>query len=173
MIMGGNWQFVEDMSYSNAEFPSYGMCQLFKHPTQLMPLPRPSNYYNVCEPIITALITNKCIEEEYTIYFNRAFLQFPLAEKFVKAHNGVHVDVAIPHIAVVYYCNDSDGNTLIFDDRYEEGKTPDYTSLKLNTVVEPKAGRVAIFDGSRYHCSSQPTKNLRCIINFDIVKDVT
>jgi hypothetical protein len=34
--------------------------------------------------------------------------------------------------------------------------------------VTPKRGRAVLFDGSRYHCSSQPTIGYRTIINFDL-----
>ena len=165
MIMSGNWQFVPDMSYSKAEFPSYGMCQMFKHPTDGS---KPSDlYWKVCKPIVTSLINQKFIPP-HDIYFTRAFLQFPLDAKFVKPHNGIHVDVGLPHIAAVYYANDSDGYTLIFEETYQEGKIP--TKFTPHQKVLPKKGRIVLFDGSRYHCSSQPTKKLRCIINFDLIK---
>lgn len=57
-------------------------------------------------------------------------------------HNNVHTDMEIPHTVVLYYVNDSDGPTYLF------GDSP--------TKVEPKMGRVVVFDGSTPHASSCP-----------------
>ena len=34
--------------------------------------------------------------------------------------------------------------------------------------VKPKQGRVVVFDGLHWHTAEQPTKDVRCIINFNI-----
>ena len=41
---------------------------------------------------------------------------------------------------------------------------------ELNIIkrISPKKGRALVFNGNRYHSSSGPTKDIRCIINFDI-----
>lgn len=62
-----------------------------------------------------------------------------------------------PHLACLYYVNDTDGDTIFFN----QDKT---TIIKK---VAPKKGRVVIFDGSICHSSSTPTKNVRSVINFN------
>ena len=63
--------------------------------------------------------------------------------------------------------NDCDGDTIIFN---ETNKDILYGSSNAVVTehkrVKPKKGRLVMFDGARYHCSSQPTENYRCIINF-------
>ena len=38
-----------------------------------------------------------------------------MADKFYKGHNGLHVDLPKEHLACVYYVNDSDGDTIIYE----------------------------------------------------------
>ena len=124
---------------------------------------------DVQQTIANALIERSGIEVK-DIFFNRAFLQVPLADPFIKDHNGVHVDIAQPHYAAVYYMNDSDGDTLL----YEQNVYNTPFGSKNNVLVEhkrvsPKKGRIVLFDGARYHCSTQPRENYRCIINFVLI----
>jgi len=63
----------------------------------------------------------------------------------------------VPHLVCLYYINDSDGPTYFFND-----------NLQIEDLVEPKAGRAVIFDGSRLHASSSPVNNpFRLIMNID------
>lgn len=162
------WNFVKDMSYANydMEYPSYGFNHMIKHPDSGIVS---DMYESFCVPIVNALLEKSGIEI-CDIYYNRAFLQVPLEERFVKEHNGIHVDIPQDHYACVYYVNDSDGDTLIFEQTRNE--TP-YGSQNVPLLehkrVTPKKGRLALFDGARYHCSSQPRNGYRCIINFDLI----
>jgi hypothetical protein len=72
----------------------------------------------------------------------------------------MHVDIINPdgatidHYVMLYYINDSDGETIL----HNVGK------------VKPKKGRIVIFDGSIAHKLKYPTKGYRCIINFNFRK---
>lgn len=68
-----------------------------------------------------------------------------------------HVDQDFFHYTMLYYVNDSDGPTLIFDD------------LEITHKIEPKRGRCVIFDGCTYHASSCPQNHdnrIVCNYNF-------
>ena len=80
-------------------------------------------------------------------------------------YNIPHVDLATPHKTLIYYVNDSDGDTLIFKERYY-GKA-DYSAKTIEKTITPKANRAVIFDGLKYHTGSVPTKNNRIIINMN------
>ena len=67
-----------------------------------------------------------------------------------------HIDFNFDHYVCLYYINDSEGDTIIFDD---EGK-----ELKR---VTPKKGRIVFFEGSMYHCSSRPSTKTRAILNIN------
>lgn len=165
-LMKASWHFLLDMSYNNSDYPSYGFTSVFKDPFKGVISPF---YEMVSVPIINNLIEKLDLEIN-DVYFNRTFLQLPLADKFYKGHNGIHVDLPKEHLACVYYVNDSDGDTIIYEQSTLD--TPEgaiNVDLKEHARVTPKKGRMVMFDGRRYHCSSQPTKGYRCIINFDLI----
>lgn len=162
-----NWRFIEDMSYTNnTKTPSYGFNMLFKHPDQgiISPL-----YERISVPVANAILERKLIEFD-DIHFNRAFLQLPLDSKFIKEHNGIHLDLPQDHYACVYYVNNSDGDTILYEQtRYNTAPGSQRVETVEHKRVTPKKGRIVIFDGARYHCSSQPRNGYRCIINFDFI----
>lgn len=76
-----------------------------------------------------------------------------------------HVDLHEPHWVVIYYVNDSDGDTLIFDKTF-----PDKENAVVVESVSPKKGRAILFDGRHYHCGTAPCQHdTRIVINYDFV----
>jgi hypothetical protein len=69
---------------------------------------------------------------------------------------GIHNDMDVPHWVCLYYVNDTNGDTLFFDENNNEIKR-----------VSPKKGRIAFFDGSIKHCSSTPSIDDRFVVNID------
>ena len=93
----------------------------------------------------------------------RSFLQFPLNLKD-KSVDTPHVDLQQEHLVALYYVCDSDGDTIIYNERYEPAN-------KVYTVkqrVTPKQGRMVLFDGSLYHTAEQPERNVRCVVNYNL-----
>ena len=80
---------------------------------------------------------------------------FPKPEKFGQHHN-VHIDNENPHDVVLYYINDADGDTFFFDN-----------NKKIIHRETPERGKMVIFDGSTYHSSSPPSKNIRMTLNIN------
>ena len=82
-----------------------------------------------------------------------------------------HVDLTEPHKVLLYYVNDSDGDTFMFNEMYNLDTIEEKEELKTFTLKErvtPKKNKAIIFDGLRYHSSSKPVKNTaRYIINVD------
>ena len=82
-------------------------------------------------------------------------------------YNIPHQDSAGNTLSMVYYCNDSDGDTVLFNEFYT-GKPPE--RLTINQRITPKKNRAVIFDSTRYHASSNPIQtNARFVLNFVIV----
>jgi len=58
-------------------------------------------------------------------------------------------------------------------DKTREGNIEEYhhniEDYNIIQRVKPKRGRAVIFDGKYYHTAEQPTQNMRCIINFNII----
>ena len=82
-----------------------------------------------------------------------------------------HVDFTKPHKVLLYYVNDSDGDTFMFNEKFSENFDFDKNPLLKFTLKEkiaPKKNRALIFDGLTYHNSSKPINNsTRFVINID------
>ena len=77
-----------------------------------------------------------------------------------------HVDSPHPHVATIFYLNDSDGNTVIFNERFEGTPEIDENKLTVQKEIEPKANRLLIFDGHYIHTGHVPAHhNNRVILN--------
>jgi hypothetical protein len=160
--MRAKWQFLYDMNGNMEDkYPSYGFVHVFNHPDEGVK----SEFYQAVIDLFIPRIKEKVNIDVKDVYYARSFLQLPLEQHHYKERNNVHVDIPQKHIAAVYYVTDSDGDTVLYENRYGE----DVSELKRYKTVTPKAGRMVFFDGSRYHCSSQPQTGLRCIINMDLI----
>jgi hypothetical protein len=104
-----------------------------------------------------------------TIMFSRSFLTMPIPGDTLDTFDHVHVDTPDEHMVCLYYANDSDGDTFLFDKTSKDTPTLlKTTKLEVIKRVTPKKGRVVLFNGNRYHSSSGPTKGVRCILNFNV-----
>ena len=92
----------------------------------------------------------------------RSFLQFPLSLKD-KTPDTPHIDLEDQeHIVALYYVCDSDGDTIIYNERKES------ESYTIKQRVTPKQGRMVIFDGWLMHTAEQPLNNTRCVVNYNL-----
>ena len=79
-----------------------------------------------------------------------------------------HVDDIDPHLVFLYYVNDSEGETILYEDVFEEGVLRKRHALTEKTRISPKAGRGIIFNGLRFHASTSPVNNpMRVVINVN------
>jgi hypothetical protein len=86
----------------------------------------------------------------------RLFITVP--HKTSLKHYAPHTDLECEHLALIYYVNDSDGNTVFFDDKN-----------KIIESVTPKKGRIVLFDGHHLHAGGFPSNNPRCIVNYNLI----
>jgi hypothetical protein len=75
-----------------------------------------------------------------------------------------HIDsVNANHISVVYYVEDSDGDTLLFDKTADEG----HLDLSVSYSSQPTQGKAIVFPSKLFHTSKNPVVNsTRIILNF-------
>lgn len=75
-----------------------------------------------------------------------------------------HVDGADEDwLSVIYYAEDSDGDTIIFDKTVEQGPF----NLSAVKTITPKQGKAIAFPSKIFHTSQSPvTNDTRVIINF-------
>jgi len=91
-------------------------------------------------------------------------------------YHNPHVDFYLPHYNALYYVNDSDGDTFIFNETYDQvslEQSIEYTRENKFTIsgqVAPKKGRMVGFDGRHYHASMHPKQTShRIAIAFSFV----
>lgn len=123
--------------------------------------------------------SHNCIDEDFKIVSSYAFTFLPILFESCKSKqynvsevlrvrlfshpakptanipNDAHNDLPYHHMVCLYYFNDSDGDTIFYDDN---GKEVFRNTPKKNTAV--------IFDGSIKHCSSTSSMR-RTVINFN------
>jgi hypothetical protein len=92
------------------------------------------------------------------LYSTRLFLTTPSKRK-TPIYEGIHTDLTFKHQVMLYYLNDSEGETVFF----EKDKKTEITR------VSPKKGRIALFSGDIPHCNSLPDKNIRVILNTNLL----
>ena len=91
-------------------------------------------------------------------------------------YHNPHVDFYLPHYNALYYVNDSDGDTFIFNETYDEvslERSVEYTRDRRFTIarrISPRKGRMIGFDGKHYHASMHPAQSShRIAIAFSFV----
>lgn len=92
------------------------------------------------------------------------------------SHHTPHVDAAgFNHYVLIYYVEDSDGDTIMFKETQKNIPFNEASSVKEFTIkerIQPKKGRFILFDGDQYHTSCSPQKHLsRSVININFKKD--
>ena len=121
------------------------------------------NFFKICDIFIT-LLKNVCCKidkQDVNIIKGRSFLQLPINYNGERIDTP-HIDIVDDHFVILYYVCDSDGDTIIYN---EKVKSDSYTIQKR---ITPKQGRVVAFDGSYYHTAEQPVDNIRCVVNYDL-----
>lgn len=166
------WLFFRDIALPPSEIKRLGIKQLTPGIACYIKQDNPKfvNDNLLREVKIIAEEACKKIGKSCKEIFNaRSFMHFPLNPELRKEYDNIHVDVNYEHLVCLYYVNDSDGDTFLFDKTKKELPylTKD-SKLEIVKKVSPKKGRVVLFNGNRYHSSSGPTKNIRCIINFNV-----
>jgi hypothetical protein len=85
--------------------------------------------------------------------------------------NFPHTDNYSDHNVLVYYVNDTDGDTILFNQKFAvDDDKKDNIELTTAVRVQPKRGRILMFDGLHYHTSQNPLNaTTRMILNINFV----
>lgn len=137
----------------------------FSHNAYLsQPVVEQSKFFKVFLPLIYF------IEERTGVTVNQLIRIRAGMQTIVDANKNIvhppHVDYKTPHKTLVYYANESDGETLFYKEKYTGEKIEDF---HVDQVVKPKMGSAVLFDGLTYHSSSSPTisnTRLAITVNF-------
>ena len=119
-----------------------------------------SDYHDLFTPLLKKIGFTIGIRN-VNVLQGRSFLQFPVKDR--GEVDLPHIDICDKiHIVGLYYVIDSDGDTIIYNERKES------ESYTVKERVTPKQGRIVIFDGGLYHTAEQPLNNTRCIVNYNM-----
>ena len=145
------WKFLRDSAhYDKSDYPSFGHMAIdeFHHVSSI------ASIFEI--PIV---IISEAFELDRKKLFRERFgLYMPLSN--AQLHNNPHVDLdEKPHTVVLYYVNDSDGDTFFFDE-----------NMNIEKRITPKKGKAVMFDGSIFHASSMPSKKPRITLNLNYLK---
>lgn len=88
-----------------------------------------------------------------------------------------HVDFPYEHNTGLLYLNNSDGDTLLYQERYDTNiNKTQYDEMVRNkqneiiTKITPEQNKLVLFDGLIYHSSSSPTlTDRRVVVNFNYI----
>jgi hypothetical protein len=113
-------------------------------------------YWQAVQPILDKLNPTE-------IFKVKANLLFPHHNP--KNYHIPHCDLDVSGWkSCIYYVNDSDGDTVLFDKYYQLGDA----DLKIAHRETPEKGRAIVFDSDRYHSSNNPKTHSERIV-FNIV----
>lgn len=112
----------------------------------------------ICARLITQFVdrTNFPIKDIIRL---KANLTLPSNNVSDEQYNNIHIDEDREHYALIVYLNESDGDTIFFNNK------------EIIKEVSPKKGRIVVFDGSILHANKTPKeyKN-RLVLNIDMTK---
>lgn len=115
-----------------------------------------SDKINLIYPIFD-VIDKESNSSSQTIFRSKANLQTQYTNNKKENFNTPHTDLDIPHKVALFYVNDSDGDTILFDD-----------DSNIIERVTPKKGRILFFDGDILHTSSHPVNSMyRMCVNIN------
>mgnify|MGYP003122082118 FL=1 len=145
------WFYLNDISYKDGKQQRPGFSHYFIKDEKI------NSDWNT---ITNNIINNSCNKTKVNcnkIIESRAFLQLPLHSNITKNNlvDTPHIDRETKHTVILYYVTTAVGDTIIYTDKGEK-------------KIAPKQGRVVIFDGSLKHTATQPTEDVRCVININI-----
>jgi hypothetical protein len=160
------WYYINDVTT-----PGYGSNSGLAHVAYDHGTP-PSEWYPFIKPLVYSIA--EANDHPLTQLFRIRIGFLSKVSDAAYSHNTPHVDFLWPHYTACYYVNDSDGDTVLFDQHLDEigseitdNTIKEYTDRTRFTTVAsaaPKKGRVCIFNGKRFHASTKPRDHDRRLV---------
>ena len=116
-----------------------------------------SNYFDVVNSCCLQ-IKDKFKLDNYHFYRLRFGLTTSSNKKTI---NNPHIDLNRKHKTILFYLNNSDGETCFYNNK--------------NNIIDsitPEENKAILFDGNQRHSSSKPIKNsIRIVLNINLIKN--
>jgi len=181
----------------NTEFPWYYCRDITNSPTHFNSYPidyRQHGFHHTCFKDYTSqsvvvphflhlveMIKDKLPENElgcdWELYRLRCGFNIPLSPVNKKYdyldYNQPHVDhdnniITGKTFTCLYYVNETDGDTVIFNEKIKPYQKSWPAKFTINKRIEPTRNKLLIFDGDHFHASSSPKKyESRLVITFN------
>ena len=120
-----------------------------------------SEYFNYVAPLLN-ILKQEYTDVNFDIVRIKANLQLQNKLSCNEKHAAPHKDFNFGHHVFLYYINDCDGDTFLFN---ELGNG----EIEVVERVSPKKGRLVCFDGKWLHASSVPINSeYRAVLNMNI-----
>ena len=119
-------------------------------------------------PIIIETFENKFSKKVKEILRVRMSMKHPKINFSDENYNLPHVDYPFKHSTLIFYVNDCDGDTRIFDQFYEDPEPKHFTT---KARIKPKANRILFLEnGLNYHTASNPFEyDRRIVLNINLI----
>jgi hypothetical protein len=130
-----------------------------------------AEYYNDFFADLPSRIESKTdisVNKLLRVRFN---MSFPMRQSVV-GYDLPHSDSTEKNVMTfLYYVNDSDGPTTLFDQHDSVDESCLFDELTIHKKIDPKQGRAIIFDSNRLHAGAWPSQNKRFVINATFLAD--
>ena len=133
-----------------------------------------SKYYDYFKQILFFFTDKTGIEVDEIIRIRLRFTN-QQTDHSDATYGPIHVDFtkyAEPYYTLLYYVEDSDGDTILFDKVFDPAvdvyEPENIAGLNIVYRQTPKMGKGLFFNGHRYHSGNYPINHqTRIVINFD------
>lgn len=125
-----------------------------------------SEYYRFFYPIFYFL-ENRC--NIHISHINRLRLRMTTPVLSDSDYvNIAHIDEENDHMVMVFYINDCDGPTVLYDKKFGD----DTSDIKEIARVHPKINSAVLFNGLRFHSGASPSSGRRVILNANFIGEI-
>lgn len=114
-----------------------------------------------------SIVANKFMSKNNMPNFNISRIRFNITPTVDKSFiTRPHVDWSEPHFVLLYYANNANGDTIIYNETYNGSKIE---KVSVMEQVSPKMGSAFLVSGDHYHSVVVPQSgDLRKVINFNL-----
>jgi len=162
--MGFSWHYLEDATFEKTienkkTVPSF--CHLLYNNGEK------GYHFDTFYPVLLDFLEHQDLKLDRLLRMRLGFL---LNTAYSMPHlpysyNNPHIDFEQPHMVGLFYLNETDGDTVVFNE------TEESEEYHIKARIKPEPGKFAAFDGKYYHASTCPkmfTTRFAITFNFTV-----
>lgn len=173
------WFYTPNISYKEGEgrkddLGNYGFCHVFYVNDEWSKTPQTEIFKPLIEQMLEVTGCYRILRSraDMTTYSKTNMVHEPHVD-YIPDGLGRVSSVSKNHISTIFYCNDSDGETIFYDkhiNNYEDAQNLNIKKIKETKRIQPKANRFIMWSGTQLHTGMSPSKHKNRILvnsNFD------